>query len=166
MKLHIYCIFQFCRSPGRTGSGLFRFRSGSALATASYQHFIARKHTHLPGSSDRRASPGRVALGLAAPGPPSAGLSAAWPSISSRSRRRTSRTSTPRNDAGSAAAAPPAGAAAAAAAAGFRATNHAFHPAASCSRAPSSLCSWLRISRPSPSQTLADWPSHALHGLA
>ena len=101
MQLHIKCIFQFCRSPGRAGSGLFRFRSGSALATASYQHFIARKHTHLPGSCDRRTSPGRVALGLAAPGPLSAGLSTAWPSISSHQR-------TPRDDAGLAAAAPPA----------------------------------------------------------
>ena len=43
MQLHIKCIFQFCRSPGRAGSWLFRFRSGSALATAlaaSYQHSL------------------------------------------------------------------------------------------------------------------------------
>ena len=68
MQMHIQCIFQFCRSPVQTGSGLFLFRSGSTLATASHQHFIASasKHTHLPGSGDRRASPGRVALGLAA----------------------------------------------------------------------------------------------------
>ena len=44
------------RVTGRTGSVLFRFRSGFALATASYQHFIARKHTHLPRSCDCRAS--------------------------------------------------------------------------------------------------------------
>ena len=82
MQMHIKCIFQLCRSPGRAGSELFWFRSGSALATASYQHFIASKLTHLPGLGERSPSPqaGRVALGLAAPGPPSAGLSTDLPS--------------------------------------------------------------------------------------
>ena len=58
MQMHIKCIFQFCRSPGRTGSGLFRFRSGSALATASYQHFIARKHTRVLRPSRQPSSGG------------------------------------------------------------------------------------------------------------
>ena len=40
MQLHIKGIFQFCRSPGRSCSGLFRFRFGSALATALYQHSL------------------------------------------------------------------------------------------------------------------------------
>ena len=39
-------------------------------------------------------------------------------------------------------------------------------PAAPVLLPPCAHLWWLRISRPSPLQTLVDWPSHALHGLA
>ena len=83
--MHIKCIFQSCRSPGRASSGLFP-RSGSALATASYHHFIVRKHTYPAGSCVGLATLtpalvgcrwgwqllGRSPLACRPPGPPSA----------------------------------------------------------------------------------------------
>ena len=92
-------------------SWLFQFSPGSALATASNQHFIASKHTHLSGSCNRCSSSGWVALGLAAQGQQSAGLSTAWPSISShRTQCKENLILQDVNDVGHAAAAPPAGA--------------------------------------------------------